>query len=164
VAAARGWLDRALCEPAFDTVPAHEREKFRQWLEELARDRISDVHHVADRAMRAVYQDVAQNPDLIDRFPAEYLETWSIENQAVPCQGTGNKTLRAFHHQMFGHALASQEPGRGIDDDKLLLLQLRSDRGTDFMFCDLGEIEFTIHRDDLAERRFDRVAAATAGG
>lgn len=161
---ARDWLSRALSKPPADAVPDGERQQFRKWLEELATDRISDVHHVAERAMRRVYQELASAPELIDRFPAEYLETWAIKNQAVACEGLRNKTLRTFHHQMLGHAPASQEPARGIDDDKVLLLQLVSDPGTDFMFCDLGEIEFTISRNDLAARRFDRVAASTAGG
>jgi uncharacterized protein YwqG len=46
----------------------------------------------------------------------------------------------------------------------VLLLQLNSDYGVNFMFCDVGEVEFWIDKRDLAARRFDKVSATTCGG
>jgi uncharacterized protein YwqG len=46
----------------------------------------------------------------------------------------------------------------------VLLLQLNSDYGVNFMFCDVGEVEFWIDKRDLVARRFDKVFATTCGG
>jgi uncharacterized protein YwqG len=64
---------------------------------------------------------------------------------------------------MLGNARSTQT-ARPVERDDVLLLQLKSDDGVNFMFCDVGEAEFWIDKRDLAARRFDRVFATTCGG
>ena len=64
---------------------------------------------------------------------------------------------------MPGNAKSTQQAG-SAERDEGPLLQLISDHGVNFMFCDCGEAEFRIGRDDLAARRFDWVMATTCGG
>jgi hypothetical protein len=66
------------------------------------------------------------------------------------------------HHQLLGHPQSTQD--FMAEKNQVLLLQLVSDYGVDFMFCDVGEIHFWIDAADLAARRFDRVRAHTQGG
>lgn len=64
-------------------------------------------------------------------------------------------------HIMLGHPQnkTNSTQGQGV---RLLLLD--SDMGMDFMFCDMGVIEFYIAPEDLAKRDFSRAYANTAGG
>jgi uncharacterized protein YwqG len=71
--------------------------------------------------------------------------------------------LSTSYHQMLGNAGSSQQ-ARQVERDEVLLLQLNSDYGVNFMFCDVGEVEFWIDKRDLAARRFDKVSATTNGG
>jgi hypothetical protein len=66
-----------------------------------------------------------------------------------PCQHYTEK-----HHQMNGYAKASQNIF--IGEDEALLLQLGSDYGVEFMFCDFGEIP------SLSTRMTSPPAASTA--
>jgi hypothetical protein len=56
-------------------------------------------------------------------------DTYGIE-VSVP-----RRRIGATHHQLLGHAPASQ--GVEVRPDDVLLLHLVSDRGVDFMFCGL---------------------------
>lgn len=64
---------------------------------------------------------------------------------------------------MLGHAPSSQDR-EGINPDHVLLLQLFSDYGVTFMFCDVGEMEFWITREDLMKRDFSNVWVYACGG
>lgn len=59
-------------------------------------------------------------------------------------------------------------PPQGFTNDTgghgLRLLMLSSGRDMDWMFCDLGVVEFWIDAQDLSARRWDRAHAMTAGG
>nr|WP_321442879.1 DUF1963 domain-containing protein [uncultured Cohaesibacter sp.] len=68
-----------------------------------------------------------------------------------------------IHHQLFGHFASSQH--FSLDQTQsTLLLQLFSDYGVNMMFCDVGEIDFFIDKQALAEGRFDATDATTMGG
>lgn len=71
-------------------------------------------------------------------------------------------SIGPHYHQMLGKASVSQEAA-SVERDGVLLLHLISDYGVNFMFCDVGEAEFWISKEDLAARRFDKVTATTCG-
>lgn len=73
------------------------------------------------------------------------------------------RRIRTWHHQLLGHAPASQDVSDRAAKN-ILLLHLVSDPGVDFSFCDCGEVQFWIAAEDLAARRFERAIANTQGG
>lgn len=160
------WITRARSEGTGQPVPMAERHQFRAWFEDrhAGRPVLNASWYIAERAMEMVHRTLTAAPELIEHFPAAYLEAWRLRQGPVGWD-THYKRPRRRHHQMFGHVVSSQDPPvRKLNDDELLLLQLISDPATNFMFCDLGELEFTISRNDLANRRFDRCRARTQGG
>lgn len=60
-------------------------------------------------------------------------------------------------HQMFGHGIDIQGAAADHAHDHLLL-QLHSDGMLQWMWGDMGVVQFWISADDLAARRWDRVA------
>ena len=64
-------------------------------------------------------------------------------------------------HLMLGPTQFKTNP---TGDQGIRLLLLSSDPGLDFMFCDVGVVEFWISEEDLTARRFERAWANTAGG
>ncbi len=64
-------------------------------------------------------------------------------------------------HMIFGAKSTRTNPteGHGIK-----LLQLDSDQGNGFMFCDSGIVDFWISEGDMKARCFERAYGATAGG
>jgi hypothetical protein len=170
---ALSWVHRARLAGLDAPMDQEVASECRDWLTQLGSD---DRHEVLYRLSQAVKRGMsyaikycggsriaaAHVPvGYMNRLEEEHLptslDTYGIE-VAVP-----RRRIFTTHHQLLGHAPASQDVGDRTADD-ILLLQLVSDRGVDFMFCDVGEIQFWIHADDLAARRFDRVTANTQGG
>jgi uncharacterized protein YwqG len=68
---------------------------------------------------------------------------------------------------MLGAAHSVQNTADGMRERGMVsLFQLDSDYGVHnrFVFCDAGMIQFWIHPDDLAARRFDRGFGTSEGG
>jgi len=100
------------------------------------------------------------HPAVCSLIPPEYFDEQRYQHSlAMIDSGRG---FVIGQHQMLGFPRASQEIGER--EGEVLLLQLFSDVGVEFMFCDVGEIQFWISAEDLAARRFDRVRANTQGG
>jgi Domain of unknown function (DUF1963) len=68
----------------------------------------------------------------------------------------------AVRHQMLGAATAVQNAAEQHEDD-VLLLQLDSDLGANWLWGDVGTLQFWIRPEDLASRRFDRVVMTMEG-
>lgn len=110
----------------------------------------SAVHTAVGRACSAFSSGASSNPPSL-LFPRDVLSK---------CRS--NHSPFNFH-QMFGNAGCSQY-ARPIRRSDHLLLQLKSDNGADFMFCDCGEISFWIDHDHLQQGRFEFAWAETQGG
>lgn len=166
--AAKGWMDRARKAGFTTGVLDEDRIAFLDWLgglmvgadkrmATLARDALTSgvTNTVRYAASSRAVADLL-SPGLIEQFAQWHtpVAKSSLHSDAP---------LEARHHQMLGRAPSSQE-SFGVDSPKIMLLQLTSDYGVDFMFCDLGEIEFWIEPEDLIARRFDKVEAYTCGG
>lgn len=149
--AAMTWV-RMAARHSLDTAPDRGTSaEFAAWLQSLAVE--SSMHygmvgHAFWRGMPSVMQYSASLPSAAAQIPHVYFRQ--------------TEDHRA-HHQMLGNARASQQ-ARPFERDEVLLLQLESDYGVDFMFCDCGHATFWMHKDDLAARRFDKVTASTDGG
>jgi uncharacterized protein YwqG len=65
--------------------------------------------------------------------------------------------LNSGLHQMLGHAKDRQGWARELRETHILLLQLDSDYGLNWIWGDCGSLEFWIKRSDLAARHFGAV-------
>jgi len=156
---AMSWIRYASTSGLNDIPDPDEQAQFSAWLGALFRSEDVSTQTIAQNAARlgmenVMVQYLGDAPDAARRVPARYYEDLRISH---PWRS------KRHYHQMLGNAPSSQK-ARSVERNDVLLLQLQSDDGVGFMFCDLGEVEFWIDRDDLAARRFDRARAATCGG
>jgi Domain of unknown function (DUF1963) len=142
-------------------------ERFAKWLQAIATHAFfrEKVAAAIIKGMASAVQFAATEPKAAELIPGGYYS--EMENDHIPVHAS-SPTKRPWdvsgrYHQMLGNAGSSQT-ARPVDRDDILLLQLKSDNGVNFMFCDVGEAEFWINKDDLAARRFDKVSATTCGG
>ena len=92
------------------------------------------------------------DPSLLDEVPTSLLQ--QVEGTTHPAHSNTN-------HFLLGPKGCASNPtvGKGIR-----LAQFDSDYAMRFMFCDVGIVDFWIDPADLADGRWDRAWAATAGG
>lgn len=122
--------------------PAHA---FSQW-------HLSNIAAPLSKAIARLGQRAASDPALRARLP----------EAVIDLVGAGlNPGSIVPEHIMLGHAQAKTNPTPGTG---VRLLVLDSDGGVDFMFCDVGVVEFWIDPVDLAARDFSRAYGVTAGG
>lgn len=151
------WVEAAAAKGLDKAPSADARALFTDWLRSLDQAGYSNIGIGLSTAisvgMASAIQFAGDSPAVAALIPEPYYTEFR----------QGNWRVSSIYHQMLGNAQSSQEPAP-VDRDEVLLLYLMSDYGVDFMFCDVGEFEFWIKKEDLAARRFDRVRAATAGG
>lgn len=166
------WVRRAQLAGLEAAMGEADARAFMDWLTPLSSDERWDIAYLVSRAVQRGMSSAIKHcggsrgaAALVPTGYMNYLEgehcltspdTYGIE-VAAP-----RRRISATHHQLLGHARASQ--GVEVKPNDVLLLHLVSDRGVDFMFCDCGEIQFWIDAADLAARRFDAVRANTQGG
>jgi hypothetical protein len=166
------WVRRALLAGLDAPMGEVDAKAFMDWLTALSSDERWDVVYLVSQALKRGMSSAIKYcggsraaAAIVPTGYMNYLEgehfltspdTYGIE-VAAP-----RRRISTRRHQLLGHAPASQGVERKPND--VLLLHLVSDRGVDFMFCDVGEIQFWIDAADLAARRFDAVRANTQGG
>lgn len=107
---------------------------------------------VVSRGRVRILQRSIDEPALTAALPEEYF-TGMVSNFS---------SFSSYSkHYLLGAKGVSSNPTAGKD---VRLAQFDTDYGMDFMFCDCGIIDFWIDPDDLADGRWDRAWAATAGG
>lgn len=171
--AALRWAETAGAQ-GLDAAPdAAARQRFNDWFEALAcgEDHILPIGVAGALrfGMKSAVQYAADSPDAARLVPPsfynelenDHLPAWS--SKSVQRGGLAKWRIDSRYHQMLGNTRSTQE-AEPIVRDQVLLLQLISDYGVDFMFCDCGEIEFWIGLDDLSARNFANVRARTCGG
>jgi uncharacterized protein YwqG len=149
---AANWVATARRHP-LDTAPDAETSRaFAAWLQNIADQKFFREKAAAAliKGMKSAIQFAAAHPRAAALLPEIYYQECHERRQIDI-------------HQMLGNARSSQA-APSVERDEILLLKLMSDDGVNFMFCDLGEIEFWIKPDDLKARRFDKVVATTQGG
>jgi len=172
IESARFWTGLSNKKNLENMLSEVEINNFREWFVPLCSSKYDDVRSVTMCAIRngmsSAVKYCGQSEVAAANMPREYMI--SLESQHLLTKsnrwGIGKNAPRAFdvrHHQLLGYARLTQD--MDIDDDNtVLLLHLVSDMGVDFMFCDLGEIEFRINKDDLKAKRFENSWAVTCGG
>lgn len=169
-AEAMQWIATAGRRGLDQPVDASSARAFASWLTKIAdpggylRTGIGSAVSVG---LRRSVEFTAAFPRAAALVPALYYQ--DLEARQLPVRQVKNQAnepvwrLSGAYHQMLGNAGSSQQ-APSVEGNDVLLLQLNSDYGVDFMFCDVGEVEFRIDKDDLAARRFDKVFATTCGG
>ena len=104
------------------------------------------------RGLQRIVQRSFDAPELLDPLPDAFVAT--LNRSFLLAADT-------THHFLMGAKGMASNPTAGRGQR---LAQFDSDYAVDFMFCDVGIIDFWIDPDDLAAGRWDRAWAATAGG
>jgi len=154
------------------------RKTFKDWLGKLNTQTIKaadnrdvpllQTHQILLAAMRRVVQRCAADSALCAVMPPQYFTDLSdhhgliVSNPNYPnSEWAGPYTFE--RHQMLGYFPSSQDTIR-TDSKDISLLDLFSNYGMDFMFCDVGQAHIFISPEDLRAGRFDKAYAQTQGG
>ncbi len=144
--------DRLTAFGDLEIVPDREAKFFEKWLEQMVLRKYPAVYTSLRNVLKSMTQEAATDAKLRVALPQALFDFFDAELRPNPALS---------QHMMLGHPQfrtnSTQAPG-------LRLLALDSDSGLDFMFCDLGMVEFWIKPEDLAHRDFSQVVAVTAGG
>jgi uncharacterized protein DUF1963 len=167
------WVERAKSAGLEEATTEADASEFKDWLTRLGSDDRFEITLLLSRALKrgmsAAINYCGGSPKAARLVPVNYMnylegehsltfpDTYGIEVRAP------RRRISARHHQLLGHAPATQDIGVRTTRD-VLLLHLVSDPGVGFLFCDCGEVQFWIDAEDLAARNFDRVTANTQGG
>jgi uncharacterized protein YwqG len=177
----RHWIDRAK-EIGLDAVPSEaDVESFTVWLNDLATDIPAPppqvkrpsvlkaaLSNIFTEALSSSVTFAAGSPRAAALIPPYFYNVFANEHLPYDQAKTGpylnwaDGSLRAWHHQMLGHAPSCQAADP-VSDEEVLLLQLRSDQGVEMMFGDVGEASFWIKADDLRALNFDNVRGEVVG-
>jgi len=149
------WFQRTSTEHPLGRIPATIANEFCNWLRGLAAHGWpvgSNVGSSLGEAMIAAWPYVAFSGDLSD-FPAELVQD---------CRPLTRPTEDGYH-KMLGDAVSVQSETLA-DESNVLLLRLDSDYPLDFCWGDVGTLQITLRRDDLATRNFERTSLNAACG
>lgn len=170
---ATAWVLRAIEAGVDEPTPETISKEFMEWLSPLSADDRFEIRYLVmrsvERGMSAAVKYCGGSRDAAAIVPVGYMNCLEDEHSLTEVDTYGiavaasRRWIETKHHQLLGHAPTSQDIGSRSSED-VLLLQLVSDRGVDFMFCDCGEMQFWIDADDLVAKRFDRVRANVQGG
>lgn len=145
-------------------------EQFNVWLSGIGKHEESGVRDAVEIALRfgmnSAIQHAATSSKAAKLVPPQFyadnqfkhLPTYQKRDITSGVWNVGGR-----YHQMLANTGSSQNASE-FERDAVLLLQLISDSGVDFMFCDCGEIEFWINKSDLVKQRFHNAWATTCGG
>ncbi len=123
-------------------------QEFRDWI--LANGAVAE--HPLFQGLLKVAQRAMTEPHLLELLPESLFA--AVDSFLRPNAGQSQ-------HIMLGHPQNKTNATRG---QGVRLLLLDSDMGVNFIYCDMGVIEFYIAPEDLANRDFSRAYALTAGG
>lgn len=160
---ALAWLQLALEAGETPRMPAPEAERFTRWLVGAA--------HACWSGERASIDTIAagRRRDFVSRFRPRFESASQIAAAFLLAEPPQRRRLppepfleaclpwveQQRNHQVLGYPRWTQHPPKGHYDDELLL-QLCSDIGARLLFNDCDAIQFSLSKQDLAERRFDR--------
>ena len=165
------WVRRA-AEIGWDNAPDETaREAFRNWILEQISDgdeseKLTDLSmgRIFTRGLLAAIAYAGRSPTAAALIPPQLYR--DLEGEHLPFAEShrshpdGRKQCAVPRvHQMLGHVPFLQNCGPEVDGEAVCLLQLAWDPAIDLTFGDCGQATFWITREDLANLRFDRVAA-----
>lgn len=164
---ARTWMARAEQIGIDNPVSPQDRKNFQKWLgEEVDAAGAGSVNYdkVFPRALRRTIQRAAVKPGLWRFIDTRYLDHMYGDHDPCEICSVDGEIISFAHktHQMGGYFQSSQAP-LPYDDARMPLLHLNSDYGLDFMFGDVGELQFLIGPEDLRNRDFSEISVILNG-
>lgn len=166
---ARDWLDEASKNNAFARLPRGQHQQFRSWCEgqvchqpnfrwELNRTIGTSIQHGHVWLMTA-------GPDSYRLLPKHVIDV--MQGYHAPLEWSSEADGNHFQltrHQMLGHPPAIQDETILRAEQQILLLQLDSDYGMEWIWGDVGHLQFWVLPEDLAAKNFDNVEVTLSGG
>lgn len=152
----RVWLDRSRSQGRYNALPEFARAEFWKWFDAAVR---TDNDHKSPRHCGDLQRCLAEayrigprlcllhSADAAKAIPAAYTDDqrWQL---AVNLTGHGGGHIE---HRLLGLG------GEGRALDHILLMQFDSQEGLDWMWGDVGAIQYWINPKDLADLNFDNV-------
>lgn len=163
---AKGWIAEGTAYGPESKIEFDKLSQFRNWLVAEGLTSIDATYPANVLQLGAISAAIhaidwaVPTGSLPHQFLGEPVRPITFAND--PRTLGGRATAFVKFHQMFGHVPSTQEPKAA--DGEICLLHLFSDYALEFMFWDVGELQFWIKPHDLASRQFDRVRATLAGG
>ncbi len=167
------WIARARAL-RFKSLSAEERQAFRSWCAaigttELFLDPSRQAHqdelfvsklnnHTVDAFFHGMDQCL-MHPEAAGVVPTHLLEVVRWRHSPVITQSLVGFT----RHQLLGTGRTIQHAAIQFRDSHRLLAQFDSDSGINWMWGDMGALQYWISHADLAARRFDRVIMTGEG-
>jgi len=173
LAQARAWVRRSRAQGLFAPPSNAQRDAFWQWCDalhqptaQMTTGRVTDKRSACtlNRCVSEVLRRgpdccLAHLPEAAALVPEAIREGPRWKHSPMVTGWVGG----IVRHQMLGVATSVQGVPEQLRGSHLLLLQLGSDPGLDWMWGDVGVLQYWIAPDDLAARRFDRVAVTVEG-
>ena len=171
-AQASNWIDRARGNGLFSALADSERSEFVEWLRRLNSS-------TGDLSIGRIYDKRSGhtlNRCIVDGYlrGVDYCLAHSAEAAAIIDEKTlefvrwKHSLLRDRHgilcHSMLGAAKNIQSAPERMKKSHILLMQFDSDYGMDWMWGDLGVLQYWITPEDLKKRQFDKVVVTMEGG
>jgi hypothetical protein len=170
---AKQWVARGRA-PRFERLCAADRAEFRAWCAAIGTNQLfldpsqqthqdmlfvpTFTNHTVDAFFHGIDQCLMR-PDAIGLVPPHLLEL--VRWRHAPAI---TKSLVGFtRHQLLGTGRTIQHAAIQFRDTHRLLAQFDSDVGINWMWGDMGALQYWITHDDLAARRFDRVIMTAEG-
>ncbi|HBS54837.1 MAG TPA: hypothetical protein DEA38_03800 [Stenotrophomonas sp.] len=167
----RAWVERA-ARIGWDEAPDDAtREAFREWIVGHISDELGgltltdlDMGRAFTKGLLAAVAYAAGSPVAAARIPAMMYR--SMQDEHLPFDESsrtlpdGRKRCAETRvHQMLGHVprLHDVVPEVEGEGGEVCLLQLACDPAIELVFGDCGQATFWLSREDLRNRRFDRV-------
>jgi hypothetical protein len=163
---ARNWLERSHSQGRYDALPDFAKAEFWNWFERVVEtegNHRSPRHWVGlQKCLAAAYRTgsrlcLSHSAAAAKAIPAAYVEDqrWQL---AVNVSGHGGRYIR---HRLLG-ATAHLEHDKPTKEHKLLM-QFDSQEGLDWMWGDVGLIEYWIKPEDLEGLHFGDVFVTLRG-
>lgn len=170
----RAWQDYAEARPASERVTTEEANAFIERVNAVLRADVrtyedkegsqrqlyeTNVKSAVEVAVHRLVTETGGDPDLAAVLPVSLYQHAYSRHAPLAHRGDSQSVQ---HAQMLGYVPSSQYP-LPVSHRTLTLLQLPSDRGLDMIIGDMGELDFHIEPDALAERAWHRVSVRHLG-
>ena len=167
------WLARGRAQ-RFSRLSETDRQEFRSWCAAIGVTELyvqpevkthqnelfipKFTNYTADAFFYGIDQCLMR-PDAIGLVPPHLFEVVRSRHSPV----ITNSLVGFTRHQLLGSPRTIEHAATQFRDTHRLLGQLDSDTGFNWMWADMGALQYWITHDDLAARRFDRVIMTAEG-
>lgn len=160
------WLERSRASGLYKALSSQARQDFWQWYEAViasSSDDLKDGRHwiYLQKCLEEAYRVGPRLCLSESAAAAALIPPFWIEDQrwqfAINITGHGGRVIT---HCLLGSRAETDPPS----PDHVLLMQFDSQEGLDWLWCDVGVVQYWITMADLEALRFENVIVHTHGG